>query len=221
MLWDFDGTLAARPGLWSGCVLEVLDEVEPGHGVPIERIRTGLRDGFPWHAPDRPHPELCDPEAWWEAVGEVLAAALRAEGIGAARARRLANAVRTRYVDGTCGWQVFDDAAPALAALAGGGWRNVIVSNHVPELPELVDQLGLGELIEAVLTSARTGYEKPHPEAFRVALRACGEPESVWMVGDNPVADVAGALAVGVPAILVHAPGGAADLRHVVARILE
>jgi len=29
-------------------------------------------------------------------------------------------------------------------------------------------------------------------------------PTSVWMIGDNPVADVAGAEAVGIPAILVR-----------------
>jgi putative hydrolase of the HAD superfamily len=31
VIWDFDGTLAWRPGLWSGCLLETLDEKEPGH----------------------------------------------------------------------------------------------------------------------------------------------------------------------------------------------
>lgn len=64
--------------------------------------------------------------------------------------------VRTRYVDGTRGWQAFDDAAPALATVAAGAWRNVILSNHMPELPALVDQLGLADSIDAVFTSART-----------------------------------------------------------------
>src|SRR5437588_9596124 len=31
-LWDFDGTLAERPGMWGGCMLEVLDDHEPNHG---------------------------------------------------------------------------------------------------------------------------------------------------------------------------------------------
>ena len=33
VMWDFDGTLAQRPGLWGACVIEVLDEAEPDHGV--------------------------------------------------------------------------------------------------------------------------------------------------------------------------------------------
>lgn len=31
LLWDFDGTLAERPGMWSGALLEVLDAEQPGH----------------------------------------------------------------------------------------------------------------------------------------------------------------------------------------------
>ncbi len=82
----------------------------------------------------------------------------------------------------------------------------VIVSNHVPELPALVSQLGLANHVDAVLTSAEHGYEKPHPGAFRIALRAAGAPTSVWMVGDNPIADIAGAAQVGVPGVLTRTP---------------
>ncbi len=86
-----------------------------------------------------------------------------------------------------------------------------MLSNHVPELAELIEGLGLGELVGEVFTSAAIGYEKPHPEIFRHALRVCGSPGRVWMVGDNPVADVEGAEAVGVPAVLVRARGRPAD----------
>jgi phosphoglycolate phosphatase-like HAD superfamily hydrolase len=29
VLWDFDGTLAHRPGMWRGCLIETLDLHEP------------------------------------------------------------------------------------------------------------------------------------------------------------------------------------------------
>ncbi len=104
---------------------------------------------------------------------------------------------------------MFDDTVPALARLSGSGWSHIVLSNHVPELVDLVDGLGLARHLEHVLTSARIGYEKPHPEAFRAALHACGNPRNVWMVGDNPLADVAGAEAVALPAILVRRAGAA------------
>ncbi|MFI5884541.1 HAD hydrolase-like protein [Streptomyces sp. NPDC051554] len=54
----------------------------------------------------------------------------------------------------------------------------------------------------------------------RPRLDRAGSPERVWMVGDNPVADVAGAQALGIPGILVT-PGRDDGLRPAVRRILE
>lgn len=61
-------------------------------------------------------------------------------------------------------------------------------------------------LVTKCLSSAAIGYEKPHPRSFRIALEAAQNPANVWMVGDNPIADIAGAEAVGIPAILVRRP---------------
>jgi putative hydrolase of the HAD superfamily len=206
VLWDFDGTLAWRPGLWGGCVLEVLDEQAPGHTAELETVRRAMRAGFPWHDHARPHPELSDPEAWWRAVTQLIADAIR-DCVAESRVAELAHAVARRYADGTRGWRVFDDTRAGLGETAAAGLRNVVVSNHIPELETLVTQLGLGDLVERVFSSACTGYEKPHPEAFRIALRAEGNPRRRWMVGDNPLADVEGAEALGIPAILVRTSG--------------
>jgi putative hydrolase of the HAD superfamily len=205
ILWDFDGTLAHRPGMWRGCLLEVLDEHEAGHSVQAEQLRPFLRDGFPWHRPDVPHPELCEPEAWWRPIETLLATAYEGVGVGHERAQELARHARARYIDATFGWRLYDDTLAVLERLRSHGWRHAILSNHVPELPDLVAGLGLSPLIDRVFSSATTGYEKPSPEAFEHALNRCGHPREVWMVGDNPVADLAGATSVGIPAILVRA----------------
>ncbi len=208
-MWDFDGTLAWRDGLWSGCVLEVLDEHEPGHGATIEQLRARLSGGFPWHRHESAHPELADADAWWSALGPLLGGAMQSCGVAEQRAAELLGHVRERFVDGSRVWSLFGDTLEALTLTAASGWRNVVVSNHVPELPRLVEQLGLSPHLEAIFSSATTGYEKPHSEAFRIALRASGEPERCWMVGDNPRADVAGAEAIGIPAVLIRTEGEA------------
>jgi putative hydrolase of the HAD superfamily len=208
ILWDFDGTLARREGLWRSALMQALDRHEPGHGIAPENLRGLLRDGFPWHEPERPHPELCEPEKWWARIEGLLARAFRAVGIAEDRAPQLARAARYAFIDpATC--RLFDDTCPVLEELADLGWRHLILSNHVPELEDIVAGLGVRHCFDAVLTSALTGYEKPHPEAFRLALGAAGQPEEVWMVGDNPEADVAGAERVGIPAILVRREGEA------------
>ena len=211
VLWDFEGTLAMRPGLWSTCILEVLDEHVPAHAVSRDEVRAAIRNGFPWHRADEPHPELCEPEAWWAALDPLLGRAFSLADVDTTENARLARAFRARFVDGSVGWEVFDDTRPALRVTAEAGWRNVILSNHVPELAALVDALGLSDLVEDVFSSALIGYDKPHPEAFRHALRACGDPARRWMVGDNPVADVAGAQALGIPAVLIRTDGGEPD----------
>ncbi|HEX4323243.1 MAG TPA: HAD family hydrolase [Gaiellaceae bacterium] len=204
IFWDFDGTLAHRPGMWRGCLVETLDEHEPGHGIDPENLRPFLRTGFPWDSPDVPHPELTDPDAWWKHVQLMLAAAYEGVGIESGRAAELAGRVRDRYVDPARVWELFPDTAPVLAHLRSEGWHHLVLSNHVPELPAIAEGLGLTPLVDHIVTSAATGYEKPHPEAFRLALELCGAPNEVWMVGDNPAADVAGAEAAGIPAVLVR-----------------
>jgi putative hydrolase of the HAD superfamily len=211
VFWDFDGTLAHRPGMWSACLLDCLTEVSPRPaGVRLEDLRPLLRTGFPWHEHERGHEHLDHPDAWWSHLEALFADVLRRLGVPAPVAQEAARSVRLRYTD-PLGWAVFPEAPAALAAVAGAGWRNAILSNHVPELAPLVRKLGLGEHVDAVFSSAAIGWEKPHPKAFRHALQAMGEPASAWMVGDSPRADVGGAQAAGMPAILV-APG-AGDAR--------
>ena len=205
LIWDFDGTLGHRPGHWSGAIADALSDVLGPHGFSRAMISAEIRDGFPWHTPQVPHPLLADGDAWWRHLGRVLAAAIGRLGVAPSAAAAAANRVRPHYTD-PASWQLFPDAVPTLAALSGLGWRHVLLSNHVPELPEIVTGLGLGRYFNVIVNSAETGYEKPHPQAFRLALERSGWPRSAWMIGDNPVADVAGAVSAGLRAILVRTP---------------
>ena len=206
-IWDFDGTLAHRRGEtgWSILLAEVLDAEEPGHGESADTFRPYLREGFPWHDPEVAHPELCEPEAWWAAVRPVLGRAYEAAGYTPGRALELADAARRLYVDPDVGWELFADTLPTLARLSRAGWTHAILSNHVPELRQIVAALGLDRHIALVSCSAETGYEKPHPQAFASVLDRL-RPARAWMVGDNVVADVLGAEALGIPAVLVRRP---------------
>lgn len=184
--------------------MDALDTVVSDHGLTAGDLRPHLRSIYPWHRHDEPHPELCDPDAWWSQLAERFIDAYGAVGVAAEDARPAAAAVRDVYCD-RGRFDLFDDTRPALETLRAAGWRLVVVSNHVPELGSIVDGLGLAPLLDAVHTSARTGYEKPHPEAYRIGLGSF-PAEAAWMIGDNPVADVAGAEAVGIRAVLVRRP---------------
>lgn len=203
IFWDFDATLGERPGHWRGAVRDALTEVLGEHEFSTEQIAGELMTGFPWHQPDLPHPQLSDPDDWWAHLATVLAAAVRRLGVPPRPAADAASRVRYQFTD-PASWRLFDDTKAALDQLADLGWRHVVVSNHVPELPQILASLGLDGCFADVVNSAAIGYEKPHPMAFRIAMERAGQPECAWMVGDNPVADIAGATAVGLPAILVR-----------------
>jgi putative hydrolase of the HAD superfamily len=205
VFWDFDGTLGIGPhgaGKWAPCFIEALDELHPRHGFVADDVRRFTRGTYPWHKHETPHPELDSAEKWWAPLESLFARAF--EGLGFAdSAADLARATRRYYADGSR-WGLYDDTMPALGRLRSEGWRNVILSNNIPELEANVAQLGLADLIDAVVCSAVIGYEKPHPEAYRCALAATGKLAVRWMVGDSFTADVQGAEEVGIPAILVR-----------------
>jgi putative hydrolase of the HAD superfamily len=211
VLWDFDGTLAARDGLWRGALVDALDIASPGHSVTRDMVRAGLRSGrqptFPWHRSDEPHPDLDTSEAWWRALTPLLTSTYEHAGVEPEIAAEAARLVPAAYIDPRR-WTVFPDTEPALRDLRAAGYRNVVLSNHVPELPDLVRSLGLSDLLDDVLTSATTGYEKPNPAMFRLALQREGDPDEAWMVGDNPIADVAGAEAAGIRGLRVRTADG-------------
>jgi len=101
-------------------------------------------------------------------------------------------------------WHVFPETRPVLQALAGAGVRLAVISNWVWGLPELLHELDLARHFEAIVVSARVGYQKPQPEIFRHALDVTrADPARAVHVGDNPAADVRGAQAVGIRPILI------------------
>ncbi len=205
IFWDFDGTLAHRNGFFSEVLLEILNEHEQNHSYKIDDIRPYLKDGFPWHKPENSHFELNDAKTWWNFVEDIFIRAYEGIGLENDRAVQYANLAHFRYIDSN-GFVLYEDTAETLEYFMNKGWKNIILSNHVPELSSIVSDLGLGKYIQDCISSANIGYEKPNPDIFQIALKKAGNPNEVWMIGDNYIADIKGAEDVGIKAILVRGP---------------
>lgn len=204
LIWDFDDTLGYRAeGKWTASLVKVLQTEMPGFPVDVEAIRPHMQSGFPWHTPEVPHTHITSADAWWDSLNPLFAKTFRSIGLSADEAHRLARQVRLVYGEPS-DWRLFDDTLPTLRRLRNSGWTHCILSNHVPELPMFLSHLSILDEFAAVVNSADTGYEKPHPEAFKQALRELREPDVVWMIGDSYEADIAGAEDVGIPGILVR-----------------
>ena len=214
VLWfDFDGTLVSRPMMWSEVAIRLLERDSPGHGVTREVMDAQVSQGMPWHRVGHAHPELSTSALWWHAVSQRYVEIFEALGLPGAATTTAFEELRgdilnaDRYV-------VFDDVVPALRRAAAGGWRSLIVSNHVPELESLVSALGLTPFFDSIVGSAVVGYEKPHPLLFEEALRRTGADRPIWMIGDNANADCAPVCTMGHNAVLVRSTAIGTFERH-------
>lgn len=101
----------------------------------------------------------------------------------------------------------FPDVFEILALLRDQGIKLGIVTNaYQPMLlrdVELEHHGLLGYFPDCRISAADVGYLKPHPQIFRAAMDLLDTtPEETVFVGDNPVADIAGAQAAGLRAVL-------------------
>lgn len=202
LLWDFDKTLAYRDGMWSSTLCDLLGE-NGYDDLNIEDVRSHLKNEFPWNSPEMSHEEFFKGKGWWEHINGRFAIVLKEFGVGDAIAERITGDFRERYLT-LSKWRLYDDTVFCLDAAVGKGYTNVILSNHVPELEEMVKALGIRDYFAKVYTSALMGYEKPNRKIFEKALSELEDIESATMIGDNYTADVQGARNAGIDAILVR-----------------
>ena len=107
----------------------------------------------------------------------------------------------------------------ALARLRDAGVRLVVVSNADGTVEEGLTRAGLREHLHAVVDSQVVGFEKPDPRIFTHALGLFGsDPARTLHVGDFYAADVAGARAAGVHALLLDPHGDWGEVDCAVAR---
>lgn len=101
--------------------------------------------------------------------------------------------------------ELFPDVRPALERLAVR-YRLATFSNGNADLATI----GLAPLFSVSLNAERVGVAKPHPAAFAAVARQLGcEAERMLYVGDDPLADVAGARGAGLRTAWMNRHGAA------------
>jgi len=112
------------------------------------------------------------------------------------------------------GLELFDDTLDAIAA-ASERFEVAMITNGPTDIQQpKLDLLGIEPLFSFVLISESTGYWKPDPRIFELALERAGVAahEAVY-IGDSPENDVKGAQSAGLAAIWMNRwdekwPGG-------------
>ena len=98
-----------------------------------------------------------------------------------------------------------DDAKEAIGLALSRRVKVGIVTNLDEEVLTLVlRRTGLGERVDAAISSELAGAYKPDPRPFRMALGRMGvRPQDALHIGDSAAEDVAGAEATGMQAVLL------------------
>ena len=101
----------------------------------------------------------------------------------------------------------YPEAAATLASLREAGWAIGVCSNWGWELDAFLIQVGLFDLVDSAVTSARAGARKPHPSIYAHAVSALDVTahETVF-VGDSWGPDVEGPHHAGLTAVHVWRP---------------
>lgn len=101
-------------------------------------------------------------------------------------------------------WALYTDVRPTFERLKARGLAVGIISNWDSRLVSLLAGLGLGDILDDVVSSADVGLHKPDPRIFELAChRLSIAPAEAAHVGDHHYADYLGSSALGMRAVLI------------------
>jgi len=90
----------------------------------------------------------------------------------------------------------------------GERYQIAVISNADGKIEDVLRRCGIDHYFRTITDSGLVGYEKPHPEIFRHALKTMNAaPEQSLYVGDVYSVDYLGATGAGMQAVLMDIPG--------------
>jgi putative hydrolase of the HAD superfamily len=195
--------LAHNDWMISKALYKVLLYNEPNTKITIEQFKKLKIIGIPWQDYRQDYSHLIIQGEWWKLVESAFEEAYKLLCIDAHRANKYAKQAHHELAKPD-EFKLYDDTVEILSYFKLNGWKNVILSNHIPELPDIVHSLGLKKYIYKCISSANTGFEKPNQKIYEFALEQVESPQKAWMVGDSLLADVKGPEKVGITGVLVR-----------------
>jgi HAD superfamily hydrolase (TIGR01509 family) len=201
VLVDVGGTL--WPDRWPA---------HPGDGA---QRRDRLRAAFPGLGPEQAAACAAEldqagaqlPGTLTQDPGSFIRPALRRYGLGGGP-DQVAAALSAMCLPAASRLRLFPGAAGLLASIKDHGLPCVICSNAIWRNAAAywhdLHSLGIADRIDAVVSSADTGFRKPHPAMFLRAAGAAGvPPQACLMIGNSEDNDILPACSLGIRTLRV------------------
>jgi putative hydrolase of the HAD superfamily len=107
--------------------------------------------------------------------------------------------------------QILPGTADRLQEI-GERYQIAVISNGDGRIQDVLERCAIAACFRTITDSGNVGYEKPHPEIFRQALKSMNAtPEESLYVGDVYSVDYLGATGAGMQAMLMDVPGAYRD----------
>ncbi|MGN9845577.1 HAD family hydrolase [Nonomuraea sp. H19] len=199
-LFDLDNTLIDRLAAFERWAAEFAAERELGDGAASWLVETDADGSMPM-------------DAFFGLVRERFGLAESVDELWRAYRARLPYLVTCR-----------DEVLDGLDRLRAAGWAVGIVTNGMTDNQTgKIERTGLAARVDGWAISDAEGVRKPDVRLFEIGARRCGTSlrGGGWMVGDDPVKDVAGGRDAGLRTIWIDrgmVTGGGAD--HVVTDVI-
>ena len=125
------------------------------------------------------------------------------------------DSVRDQLVTGIRNSANWDTIRPGTAEHLheiGERYHIAVISNADGRIREVLQKCGIARCFRTITDSGLVGYEKPHPEIFRHALKGMNAaPQESLYVGDVYSVDYLGSTGAGMQALLMDVPGAYRD----------
>jgi putative hydrolase of the HAD superfamily len=125
------------------------------------------------------------------------------------------NAIRDQLVASIRNSGNWDTIRPGTAEQLrdiGKRYPIAVISNADGRIEDVLRRCGIARCFRTITDSGLVGYEKPHPEIFRQALKSMNAaPDDSLYVGDVYSVDYLGATGAGMQAVLMDIPGAYRD----------
>lgn len=201
ILFDLDGTLRANEPEGVEAFIDYARQagltLTPEQIVLCERaVHRYWADG----AQVADHLARFDERGFWINYNQILLSAMGVEGCA-----DCAHRIQDYFDDYRPVDVLYPEAPHVLRALKEDGYILGLVSNRDGDLVPLAAQYGIAGYFNFTLSGGQAGSFKPDARIFRQALQMAGDvPASrALYIGDNYYADVLGATAVGMEALLI------------------
>jgi putative hydrolase of the HAD superfamily len=109
-------------------------------------------------------------------------------------------------------WDVIRPGTAEQLREIGEHYQIAVISNADGKIEDVLRRRGIAHCFRTITDSGLVGYEKPHPEIFRHALKSMNvAPRESLYVGDVYSVDYLGATGAGMQALLMDVPGAYRD----------